>query len=170
MSSPRKPIREMDSILVRMPDEIKERIAQRALANGRSLAAEALAMLQNALDIPAGADPHDLVKEAEKIMRNLDTFQAQVRHNEERLAAINEELRSIYPGGQGDFEPLTHAMREYWRYRDDLRQKKADQRQTLYEAYGHIPNKRLVDLILDNPELSKDDIQSLVDRENGRGA
>jgi plasmid stability protein len=44
---------------LRMPEELRERLADRAKANGRSLNAEIVAILQHAVDSPSGAPDLD---------------------------------------------------------------------------------------------------------------
>lgn len=54
---------------LRMPEELRERLAERAKANGRSLNAEIIAILQNAVDAPSG--PPDLDAFADQLAEKL---------------------------------------------------------------------------------------------------
>lgn len=58
---------------LRMPDDLRAKLNERAKANGRSLNAEILAILQHAVDTPAGAPDLDAFADqlAEKLAKRL---------------------------------------------------------------------------------------------------
>lgn len=58
---------------LRMPDDLRAKLNERAKANGRSLNAEILAILQNAVETPGGPPDLDAFADqlAEKLARRL---------------------------------------------------------------------------------------------------
>lgn len=88
----KKPIREMDTILVRVPDGMKNRIAERARANGRSMSSEVLEILESEMDEKSTIR----IRELEILCRTLEEQKAQatavLREAETRLEAAREQL------------------------------------------------------------------------------
>lgn len=119
MSDSRKPVRDMDTILVRLPDGVKERIAQRARANGRSMGAEASLILERSVTNPTSYDVGALVSEATNVVDALVRARDSAKSYESRLDIIKEELRTIFGDELGDGDPILHAV-------DLLRQGKLD--------------------------------------------
>lgn len=58
---------------LRMPEDLRERLSERAKANGRSLNAEIIAILQHATESPAGTQDLDAFADqlAEKLAKRL---------------------------------------------------------------------------------------------------
>lgn len=90
-----KPVREMDTIMVRVPDGMKSRIAERARANGRSMSSEVLSILESEMAGPATAR----IRELEALCKELETSEqhasAALREIGKRLEAAREELMRL---------------------------------------------------------------------------
>ena len=93
MAANEKPIRYMDSILVRMPDGMKDRLAQRARANGRSMNAELVAIISESLE---EVDALGVRRLREKLQRIEMQIEAKVRDAEELRAQRAELEKEIY--------------------------------------------------------------------------
>lgn len=120
MSNGKSGAREEIRFNVRISPDLHARITQRAKANGQSMNSEIIAMLEAALDDGKPADTDALAREALKVLNYLEVAHMQAKTHEERLDAIKEELRSSYgeiPSGE---DPLTYAVREYYRRQDEL--------------------------------------------------
>ncbi|HEX7854441.1 MAG TPA: Arc family DNA-binding protein [Sphingobium sp.] len=91
-----KPVREMDAIMIRVPDGMKEQIAQRASANGRSLSAEIVAILAQEL---GGTDVMTL-RSLERVRKDLMKEEAEAKQRldavQRRSMAINQQIMEIH--------------------------------------------------------------------------
>lgn len=115
----RAPSDKADKILIRLPDGMRDKLHTRAAANGRSMTAEVVAMLESALNDKRATDPDALAKEASRILSHLDSAKMQAKNYEERLDAINEELRAIYGDKPDGVDPITYAVRRMYRLNDE---------------------------------------------------
>lgn len=87
-----KPIREMDTILVRVPDGMKKRVVERARANGRSISAEVLGILENAMEESGSARMRELEQIIKTITAEQDALNNRLHDLRERREAAREEL------------------------------------------------------------------------------
>lgn len=87
-----KPIREMDTILVRVPDGMKKRVVERARANGRSISAEVLDILENAMEEAGSARMRELESIIKTVTAEQEALQARLHELHGRREAAREEL------------------------------------------------------------------------------
>jgi len=106
----KKPVREQDTLLVRVPDGIKDRIAQRARANGRSMSAEAAAILEQSMYEPADAEIEILARDALRCRVEIETATLTLRHAQQRLETITDELRRIFGPATRNYDPVDYAL------------------------------------------------------------
>lgn len=97
MSSREKPIREMDSVLIRVPDGIKERLVNQAKANGRSMNAELVALITKALDEPDEMEYRALREERRALMRAEEDTVRSLHAIRDKRRSVDQALRSM-PG------------------------------------------------------------------------
>lgn len=110
MSRDEKPVRDRDTILVRLPDGLKERIAELGRANGRSMGAEAAALLEKAIGNPTSTDLHLLWKEADEVRRNIVHAQRGIEASEMRLNMIRRQIHRMAGPDIGDTDPIQYAQ------------------------------------------------------------
>lgn len=91
-----KPVREMDSILIRVPDGVKEKLTLRARANGRSLNQELVSLISALLDIPDEMALRELETQREELAREERDAKARLTAIQRKQTALNEEIMSIY--------------------------------------------------------------------------
>lgn len=95
-----KPVREMGSILIRVPDGLKERIAQRAKANDRSMNAEIVAIITHVLDAPDEMGLRALREEQRRIYREIEAVNEHLAMLQMRRESIRAEMRARLPRGE----------------------------------------------------------------------
>jgi len=100
----------MDTILVRLPDGVKDRVAQRARANGRSMGAEASAILEMAVTNPTARDVEALIAESTTVIKDLVQAETRAAECRNRLEDIKDELRDIFGDDLEDGDPILHAV------------------------------------------------------------
>ncbi|WP_350326581.1 Arc family DNA-binding protein [Pectobacterium aroidearum] len=87
-----KQVRDYDKFMLRFPDGMRDAIAERAKANGRSMNSEIVQILQDAIDSSVDEEIERLKKESEKV--NSDFWSnAQMDkdvHLDERLKHLND--------------------------------------------------------------------------------
>ena len=87
-----KPVREMDTILIRVPDGMKKRVAERARANGRSMSSEVLSILETAMDEAGSARMRELEALCKELEIEEITLRARLSEIVERQEAAASEL------------------------------------------------------------------------------
>ncbi len=89
-----KNVRDWDRLLLRVPDGLKEALTRRAVAKGRSVNTEAVAILAEALNRPDEMG----FRELEETRRTLSREEQQIKETltaiQQRLMAINDQLMS----------------------------------------------------------------------------
>jgi plasmid stability protein len=109
MADETKFIRDMDRILLRVPDGLKRLLADRAKVNERSMNAEAVAILEQALD----ASPAALIRRA---LTQYHRFNRQISNTDERrqhLLARRDEMRAAILEMMPDERAADALIRSY---------------------------------------------------------
>lgn len=89
-----KPIREMDTILVRVPDGLKQRIARRARSNGRSMSAEVLDILERTLRFSSTSRVRRLEEALETLELQAKAHESSLHEIRAKWTAVDEELKN----------------------------------------------------------------------------
>jgi DNA anti-recombination protein RmuC len=84
----KKPIREFDRFIIRLPDGMKERLARRAERTGRSMNSEILAILDVILEEPT----HEAIRELVQQRRAIET---EIRAANDHLRLLREKRNTI---------------------------------------------------------------------------
>lgn len=87
-----KPIREMDTIMIRVPDGMKNRVAERARANGRSMGSEVLSILEAAMDEAGSTRIRELEALIKALDEELELLDRRVQDLKARREAASHEL------------------------------------------------------------------------------
>lgn len=90
MGDRRKPVREMDTIITRLPDGMKDRLAQRARISGRSMNSEVLSIIERALDEPSEVR----FQELESVLEDINREGAELDARQEKLNARHTAARA----------------------------------------------------------------------------
>lgn len=90
-----KPVREMDAMLIRMPDGMKETIAQRARSNGRSASAEVVAILKASLGEPNELELRELKDELKAIQRQRHDLEGSIEGVDRRMYALIDRIQDL---------------------------------------------------------------------------
>lgn len=101
---------ESSRILLRLPPSLKERLAQRAAAKGRSMNSEIVEMIESALFRPGTKDVMALIAEAGAVVEEMDRAAKSYDLQREQLEVVKNELRSIFGADLGDEDPILHAV------------------------------------------------------------
>lgn len=107
------PSRTADKIIIRLPDGMRDRLHQRAEANGRSMTAEVVGMLEQVLEEPTEQEMGAMAHEAMRVVKELEYAQERVAASQSRLQTLREEIRTRLGSELGDRDPIEYAMRMY---------------------------------------------------------
>ena len=83
-----KPTRDAETLLIRMPDGLKQRIAEHARANGRSMNADIVSTLATVVGQPDADGLQGLIDELQTIDAELDAANLRVEQLRERRGEI----------------------------------------------------------------------------------
>jgi len=114
-------------MLLRMPGGLKERLQSRAKASGRSMNAEAIAILEQALGDPSEVQVETLAREGLTLLARQESHRVDLQLTEERLEAIRSELADALGSVHGEADPLDYMLRVRLRRQKVARDKKAEQ-------------------------------------------
>ena len=107
-----KNVRDMDRILLRVPDGLKSRLHQRSKANGRSMNSEIVSILTSVLDAPDEMGLRALREESRAIEAQIEETRYAITALRERREKIRMEIRARRQaageevGGRGDPDSL----------------------------------------------------------------
>jgi plasmid stability protein len=158
MNAGKKPVREWDTILVRVPDGLKDQIAQRARVNGRSAGAEAAAMLEEALQNPDEVGFIKLSAEVIRMRYEVSKAEVSLQAARERLQMLEEQLRASVPLIDENVDLTDYAARVYLTSRSRLNRDKIIRE-----------NRDIDELDRNNPGLSDDELMELFNRHRKGG-
>jgi plasmid stability protein len=85
----------MDSVLIRVPDGIKQRLANQAKASGRSMNAELVALITKALGEPDEMEYRALRDERRVLVRAEEDAVRALHALRERRRSVDQALRSM---------------------------------------------------------------------------
>lgn len=89
------PSRTADRIIIRLPDGMRERLHARAEANGRSMTAEVVAMLENGLNGGAALELESLVNEFGRLNQQRKMMAVPLADIDERISVVLQGIRAI---------------------------------------------------------------------------
>ena len=93
---PETPTRDQNKFVVRMPDGMREQIAEAAKQSNRSMNAEIVHRLQWSLDIADASDFHPNVKDETSIIEQiLETLRISTEKTDKKIDRLKEEIRSL---------------------------------------------------------------------------
>lgn len=89
------PSRTADRIIIRLPDGMRDRLHERAQANGRTMTAEVVELLQAGLDDKDDSTLLRLSIEAMKIVSSFQKTRDALAADKARLELVKEEIRKL---------------------------------------------------------------------------
>ncbi|WP_084391160.1 Arc family DNA-binding protein [Novosphingobium capsulatum] len=95
-----KPVRDQDTILIRVPDGMKDQVAQRAAANGRSMSAEIVSILTELFEFPDELAIRSLISQQETLKAEEKRLKKELDDCQKRLIAVMKELSDRWDASQ----------------------------------------------------------------------
>lgn len=108
----KKPIREYDRFIVRLPDGLRERLSQRAVASGHSMNAEVVATLAASLDSQENSRVGVLAWEAKRLKEEICEYQAKIDHKSKQLKIITDFIAGVFKDEIGTADPVDYALKK----------------------------------------------------------
>lgn len=78
--------------MIRVPDGLKERVAERARANGRSMSAEVLSIIEKEMGDPDSSRLRELEARLHELMIAEDVAKVELSHLQDRIGFTRAEL------------------------------------------------------------------------------
>lgn len=101
--------------VVRFPGDMRDRIAQRATAAGRSMNSEIIAMLGRGLGEMPVTDLKSLYHDGMALEEQIRVAETDLAQKRARLRAIHEQIREHIGEDMGEYDPLQYA----WVYMEE---------------------------------------------------